>query len=1332
MAPNAAAEAKKKGQNDLKKNIQMDEHKIDLGELQKRLGTDYNNGLTAAEVIRLQAQFGPNQLTPPKETHWIVLFIKEMTGFFSLLLWFGSGLCFVGYFLKKEVDNLWLGIVLATVVFVTGCFSFFQNRKSSDLMKSFANMLPPKVLVIRDGQTINEMALRLVPGDIVKIEAGNLIPADMRVIECSDNLVVDNSALTGESEPQKRKKEMTHEDPFETQNLCFFGTQVPEGSCTGVIVNTGDRTAMGRIASLAMSTDNEQTPINKELEHFIHVVSGIAVFLGVLFFIIGWAQGTDMITNLVFMIGIIVANVPEGLLATVTVCLTLTAGRMHTKMVLVKNLEGVETLGSTSCICSDKTGTLTQNIMTVAQIVYGGKNGFSIEECESSFSKAGSTYDKNSGSFKALCACATLCNVAKFDDRSKFKCDEDGNQIMDANGRPQPIQFFNMREQGDGSVIKEVAWKPVGNASEAAMIKFIQPLADVEVTRSKQPSETMIPFNSKNKYQVHVHVNDAFNNGGKTPEEIIANNKGNRMVYMKGAPERILTRCDKMMVDGKIVPMTETDRAHIDGLNYKLAENGLRVLAFCQAELDVKKFAPGYKYEADPDGFCTPNFPIGNLDMPSDGTTPVHPSSKEGMVYVGMMALIDPPRPAVPPAVSKCKTAGIKVVMVTGDHPVTAQAIAFKVGILWSKTVGDMEKENDRDSLSVGDPGWQDPQSAQAIVVPGHLIDVDMGVDKWDAILEHPQIVFARTSPQQKLIIVENFQRLGHIVAVTGDGVNDSPALKKADIGVAMGIMGSEVSKNAADMILLDDNFASIVAGVEEGRLIFDNLKKSIAYTLSSNIPEIAPFISFILFNIPLPLSTVLILGIDLGTDMVPAISFAYETAEADIMKRPPRNSKVDRLVTKKLIHFAYFQIGVIQAMAGFYVYMVVLNDYGYPPHILQGLGVGDYWGKQALYCRFSGGQFVNRDGEAAGGSLVPTATHRFWDRGDGGYVIDCEFPLKSFTGASGSPSGFSKDAKADSSKYGSGRIKTEKWTTIPIESILAVEAKGYYEYVPWRGRTSVFWQNKWESFDVFDDLDVTYGGNSDTLFFNTQPPGLYSLCLEDPALAQVTASDANGYGIMGSTEAQAQMDGFNPSSGTVTGCTATKMSGSSMYKEAKFCNGGLTDDASCASLDGNLHQVKWCTTDCETGCQNKQDATHNRVCQNIASRMIQKEALAHAQGSYFVSIIIVQWADLMICKTRWLSLRTQGMVNSTMNFGLFFETMLGAWMCYFPGFNQALGTRPLRFTHWLPALPWSALIFTYDECRKYLMRQTSPEMVDKHTGQVIRMKGWLERNTYY
>merc|ERR1712168_473091 len=338
---------------------------------------------------------------------------------------------------------------------------------------------------------------------------------------------------------------------------------------------------------------------------------------------------------------------------------------------------------------------------------------------------------------------------------------------------------------------------------------------------------------------------------------------------------------------------------------------GERVLGFCDYMLPISKYPAGFPFNPDEE-----NFPL------------------EGLRFVGLMSMIDPPRAAVPDAVAKCRSAGIKVIMVTGDHPITAKAIARSVGIIseGNMTVDDIAEKRGCDVKDV------DPREANAAVVNGSELR-DCTDEDIDNILKyHSEIVFARTSPQQKLIIVDGCQRQGQIVAVTGDGVNDSPALKKADIGVAMGIAGSDVSKQAADMILLDDNFASIVTGVEEGRLIFDNLKKSIAYTLTSNIPEISPFLMFILLSIPLPLGTVTILCIDLGTDLVPAISLAYERAETDIMKRKPRDPIRDKLVNERLISLAYGQIGMIQAIAGFFTYFVIMAENGFLPGYLIGL----------------------------------------------------------------------------------------------------------------------------------------------------------------------------------------------------------------------------------------------------------------------------------------------------------------------------------------------------------------------------------------------------------
>uniref|UniRef100_A0A674MDJ6 ATPase Na+/K+ transporting subunit alpha 3b n=1 Tax=Takifugu rubripes TaxID=31033 RepID=A0A674MDJ6_TAKRU len=676
---------------------------------------------------------------------------------------------------------LYLGIVLTAVVIITGCFSYFQEAKSSKIMESFKNMVPQQALVIREGEKVQINAEEVVAGDLIEVKGGDRIPADIRVVS-AHGCKVDNSSLTGESEPQSRSPDCTHDNPLETRNVAFFSTNCVEGTARGIVICTGDRTVMGRIATLTSGLETGKTPIAKEIEHFIHIITGVAVFLGVTFFVLALILGYSWLEAVIFLIGIIVANVPEGLLATVTVCLTLTAKRMAKKNCLVKNLEAVETLGSTSTICSDKTGTLTQNRMTVAHMWFDNQ----IHEADTTEDQSGAAFDKSSVTWLSLARIAGLCN------RAQFKAGQDSLPIL------------------------------------------------------KHPND--------NRY----------------------------LLVMKGAPERILDRCSTIMIQGKEQPMDEELKEAFQNAYMELGGLGERVLGFCHGLLPEDQYPKGFAFDTDDVNFQTDN-----------------------LCFVGLISMIDPPRAAVPDAVGKCRSAGIKVIMVTGDHPITAKAIAKGVGIIseGNETVEDIAA---RLNIPVSQVN---PRDAKACVIHGTDLK-DLSQDQIDDILRnHTEIVFARTSPQQKLIIVEGCQRLGAIVAVTGDGVNDSPALKKADIGVAMGISGSDVSKQAADMILLDDNFASIVTGVEEGRLIFDNLKKSIAYTLTSNIPEITPFLFFIIVNIPLPLGTITILCIDLGTDMVPAISLAYEAAESDIMKRQPRNPFRDKLVNERLISIAYGQI---------------------------------------------------------------------------------------------------------------------------------------------------------------------------------------------------------------------------------------------------------------------------------------------------------------------------------------------------------------------------------------------------------------------------------------
>uniref|UniRef100_A0A6I8PW71 Sodium/potassium-transporting ATPase subunit alpha n=2 Tax=Xenopus tropicalis TaxID=8364 RepID=A0A6I8PW71_XENTR len=840
--------------------VDHDDHKLSMEEIGRKYGTDLAKGLTNARAAEVLAQDGPNALTPPPTTPEWVKFCRQLFGGFSILLWIGAILCFLAYGIQIAMedepinDNLYLGVVLAAVVIVTGCFSYYQEAKSSKIMDSFKNMVPQQALVIREGEKLQINAEMVVVGDLVEIKGGDRVPADIRII-IAHGCKVDNSSLTGESEPQTRSPEFTQENTLETIH-CLHN------SYKGIVINTGDRTVMGRIATLASGLEVGRTPIAMEIEHFIHIITGVAVFLGVSFFVLSLILGYSWLEAVIFLIGIIVANVPEGLLATVTVCLTLTAKRMARKNCLVKNLEAVETLGSTSTICSDKTGTLTQNRMTVAHMWFDNQ----IHEADTTEDQSGTTFDKRSPTWTALSRIAGLCN------RAVFKV---GQEKVAVSKRDT-----------------------AGDASESALLKCIElSCGSVRKLRDRNPKVAEIPFNSTNKFQLSIHERE------DSPE--------GHLLVMKGAPERILDRCSTIMLHGAEQPLDEEMKDAFQNAYFELGGLGERVLGFCHLYIPADKFQRGFKFDTD-----EPNFPLTDL------------------CFIGLISMIDPPRAAVPDAVGKCRSAGIKVIMVTGDHPITAKAIAKGVGII---SEGNETVEDIADRLNI--PVNQvNPREAKACVVHGSDLK-DMTSEQLDDLLKnHTEIVFARTSPQQKLIIVEGCQRQGAIVAVTGDGVNDSPALKKADIGVAMGIAGSDVSKQAADMILLDDNFASIVTGVEEGRLIFDNLKKSIAYTLTSNIPEITPFLLFIIANIPLPLGTVTILCIDLGTDMVPAISLAYEAAESDIMKRQPRNPRTDKLVNERLISMAYGQIGMIQALGGFFTYFVILAENGFLPSRLLGI----------------------------------------------------------------------------------------------------------------------------------------------------------------------------------------------------------------------------------------------------------------------------------------------------------------------------------------------------------------------------------------------------------
>jgi sodium/potassium-transporting ATPase subunit alpha len=1217
----ASAKKENKSQNAMKDAVdsteairQWEDHMWPLEKLCENMKTSREKGLTTDQAAEKFKEFGENALTEKGAKPWYCVFLEEQTGFFSLLLWFGSFLCFIGYAIDNSApDNLYLGIVLAFVVFVTGCFSYAQTSKAASLMADFKNFIPREAVCKRNGEWGKVEARLLVPGDVIKLNGGDNIPADT-ILYAANEMKVNNASLTGESEDLLRQADAKLANVFESPNVAFFGTMCTAGVGEGIVFRTGDASCIGRIATLTQSAESAETPLSIEIERFIKIISVVAFVLGISFFLFGLAI-YDIITNLVFAIGIIVANVPEGLLATVTVSLALTAKRMAKKMVLVKNLESVETLGSTSCICSDKTGTLTQNRMSLSQMFFDLKSVDCsinweiykrLEKIEIEKGTDGNLknlpkpqYEVEDQSFKNFVRTIALSTTSFFaytPGNDEIRAGIAKTYKKNINSVPKDFapdgpcydEFLEIQK----IMIEKENSKPYtkrsvqGDASETGLIKFVQPLlmdgpfgcyaeGGLDGVRDTFPYakgvddvEALIPFASDIKFNLIIRD---MNKDNQSPVDA----EDNAWIYLKGAPERVLGRCEKILVQGQERPFGQSEKEEAEAANDKFGGQGERVLAFARCKLDPKVFNK-VTYRFDVKKWKTWR-EVREFSPDFAGWFPMW-----NFTLVGLCSLNDPPRPKVDISVQKCQTAGIKVIMVTGDQPPTAAAIAAKVNIISDpklefnailKAYPELERNE----------AWE---RAKSVVIHGdelarvHAAEDaldDMEVEKGRQIMDwisKPEVVFARTTPSQKLLIVDACQRLGHVVAVTGDGVNDSPAIKKADIGVAMG-SGSDVAQNAADMLLLDDNFSSIVNGVEEGRLIFDNLKKSIAYTLSSNIPEIAPFLFFITCQMPLPLSTVLILCIDLGTDMVPAISFAYENPELDIMERYPRNSKRDHLVNTKLISFAYLQIGIVQASAGFFTYFYMLNDYGMAPSTTFFLAL-----ERGILPKNSDMYNPNLDNNG-------NTNWKYTPQGGSQVVYN--------TNPQGTPGEPGYDDKARG---------------------IALDWNGFkHKQVDWR------------------------------LFYVNRPASSWTSCRWDPNSTDIPAF-------------------FRISS--VTG-------------------------------------IQICYT---------------------------TEALRYAQGGYLVSIVVVQWSDLLICKTRNLSISQQGMVNGNMIFGLFFETALTAFLSYIPFLNLVLGTRAVALPHFgVPSFSFFVVILSYDELRKIYVRDG---MKRERGSNRVKLDGWVVRNTYY
>ncbi len=810
-------------------------HVVPVAEVFPLLGSS-PTGLTKDEVVDRRRRYGVNRLHPIREKSLFVRFLAAITHLMAILLWCGGGIAFVAGLSQ-------LGWAIWAVVLVNGAFSFWQEYRAGKAMEALRGMLPPTARVVRDGREQRVPAVELVPGDQITVMEGERISADCRLVVEAE-LRVDQSALSGESHPLRKTAEaLTTPDSFgdDCANLIYAGTTVTSGTGRAVVYATGMTTRFGTIADLTMGLPEELSPLQKEINRMTTVVSVLAVSIGIVFFLLSvLVLHRPVSAGFMFSLGMVVAFVPEGLLPTVTLALAMGVQRMARRNALIKKLSSVETLGCCSVICTDKTGTLTQNEMTVRSLWVSGR----------SIMVSGTGYDPTGQLLEDGRVLATISPASDLDLllRAMVLCNDARLVPPEADGDP---------------------WRVLGDPTEAALLVAAgKGGMDFGQLARELPRRRELPFDSRRKRMSTIHSLEV---QGSSLETVTGTNGAvGFLVFVKGAPKEILDLCETARRAGTTRILTDAERLEIVRVTDSHAAAGMRVLAMAM------RFLP-----TDHDRFT------------SDAV-------ERQLIFLGLAAMLDPPRDEVAAAVATCRRAGIRIIMITGDYGLTAESIARRIGIV----------------------GVERP-----LLLSGRDLD---GMD--DSSLEQAlqgEVLFARVAPEHKLRVVGTLQGMGHVVAVTGDGVNDAPALKKADIGVAMGNTGTDVARETADMVLDDDNFSSIVHAIEEGRAVYANIRKFVTYIFSSNMPEAWPFILQLLFGMPLALNVMQILAIDLGTDMVPALALGAERPEPGIMDRPPR-SRRERLIDGPLLVRSLLWLGTLQTVLCFTAFFALYALFGY------------------------------------------------------------------------------------------------------------------------------------------------------------------------------------------------------------------------------------------------------------------------------------------------------------------------------------------------------------------------------------------------------------------
>ncbi len=771
----------------------------EAGRVVAELGSDPEKGLSREEVQNRLQRLGKNVLKEREVRSPLSILLSQFTSVMVIMLLVAG---VVSIFLGETID----AVAIFTIVVLNAILGFAQEFRAEKALQALKRLAVPKVRVCREGVVEDVGAQELVPGDIVLLEVGVHVPADGRLLEAV-NLRVQEAALTGESEPVDKvsgnETEEQQDAGHRSKNMVFMGTAVVAGRGRMVVTETGMRTELGKIADMLQTTKREPTPLQKRLERMARELAIAVLVIVAIVFALGVSRGQSYREMFLVAVAMAVAAVPEGLPAVVTIGLTLGARRMLNRNALIRRLNAVETLGSVTVICSDKTGTLTQNRMTVTVLDVAG------EKCDLQVVRAkgnrGEGCYQPSPAMLLLVAAGALCNDALI-------------------------------------AVDSQAVKVLGDPTEGALVLAAMELG-LEPNRLRRllPRVKEIPFSSERKRMSTIHqlkIEGPVAEKERLIREILKAGSDKEMVlFTKGAVDVLLKLCRGVYVNGKVEPLTEAWQERITEALTNLTAQGVRVLGSAFRLVKEEELSG------------------------SDGA---EASLENGLIFIGMSGMIDPARPEVKEAVRVCREAGIKPVMITGDHPLTALFIASDIGIL------------NRD-----EPDWQER------ALTGEQLR-QIPFEKLKSIVERV-VVYARVAPEDKLSIVKALQEKGEVVAMTGDGVNDAPALKKADIGVAMGVTGTDVAKEAADMVLLDDNFATIVAAVREGRAIYENIRKFIRYTFASNTGEIVTMVLAPFFGMPFPLGPLQILWVNLVTDGLPGLALGVEPPERDVMQRPPR-----------------------------------------------------------------------------------------------------------------------------------------------------------------------------------------------------------------------------------------------------------------------------------------------------------------------------------------------------------------------------------------------------------------------------------------------------------